>query len=135
MLRSGTSGSYGSSVFSFLRALHTILRSLCVLSHFSRFQLFVTLCTMARQAPLSVGFSRQEYWSGFSFPSPGHLPSCGIAPCLLHLQHWHAGSLPVAPPEKPVVLQGPLPIYIPADSVGGFPFFHTLSHICCSWIF
>ena len=64
MPRTGTPESYGSSVFSFLRALHTIHHSACVLSHFSCFQLFVTLCTMARQAPLSMGFSRQEYWSG-----------------------------------------------------------------------
>ena len=35
-------------------------------------------------APLSVGFSRQEYWSGVLFPSPGDLPNPGIKPCLLH---------------------------------------------------
>ena len=35
---------------------------------------FVTLCTTAHQAPLCMGFSRQEYWSGLSFPSPGDLP-------------------------------------------------------------
>ena len=42
----------------------------CTLSRFSRVQLFATLCTVARQAPLSMGFSRQEYWSGLPFPSP-----------------------------------------------------------------
>ena len=36
--------------------------------------------TVARQAPLSVGFSRQEYWSGLPFPSPGDLPNPGIKP-------------------------------------------------------
>ena len=36
--------------------------------------------TVARQAPLSVGFSRQEYWSGLPFPSPGKLPNSGIKP-------------------------------------------------------
>ena len=41
----------------------------CMLSHFSRVQLFVTLSTVAHQAPLSVGFSRQEYWSGLPWPS------------------------------------------------------------------
>ena len=40
------------------------------LSHFSRIRLSATPWTMARQAPLSIGFSRQEYWSGLSFPSP-----------------------------------------------------------------
>ena len=43
----------------------------CVLSCFSCVQLFATLGTVACQAPLSMGFSRQEYWSGLSFPSPG----------------------------------------------------------------
>ena len=36
--------------------------------------------TVARQAPLSMGFSRQEYWSGLPFPSPGDLPNLGIEP-------------------------------------------------------
>ena len=43
----------------------------CVLSHFGRVQLSATPWTMARQAPLSMGFSRQEYWRGLPFPSPG----------------------------------------------------------------
>ena len=43
----------------------------CVLSHFSHIQFFATLWTVAYQSPLSMGFSRQEYWSGFPFPSPG----------------------------------------------------------------
>ena len=42
----------------------------CVLSHFSHVQLFATLWTVAHQAPLSMGFSRQEYWNELSFPSP-----------------------------------------------------------------
>ena len=46
---------------------------------------------IARQAPLSVGFSRQEYWSGLPFPSPGDLPDPGIQPGSLALQ---ADSLP-----------------------------------------
>ena len=41
-----------------------------VLSHFSCVQLFVTLWTVAFQAPLSMGFSRQEYWNGLPFPTP-----------------------------------------------------------------
>ena len=47
---------------------------------FSHVQLFVIPWTVACQAPLSVGFSRQEYWSGLPFPSPGHLPDPGIEP-------------------------------------------------------
>ena len=41
---------------------------------------FSTPCTIAHQASLSVEFSRQEYWSGLPFPSPGHLPDSGIKP-------------------------------------------------------
>ena len=43
-------------------------------------RLFVTLWTVAHQAPPSMGFSRQEYWSGVPFPSPGDLPNSGIEP-------------------------------------------------------
>ena len=42
--------------------------------------LFVTVCTVAYQAPPSIGFSRQEYWSRLPFPSPGDLPNPGIEP-------------------------------------------------------
>ena len=50
----------------------------CVLSLFSRVRLFVTPWTVAGQASLSVGFSRQEYWSGLSCFPPGDLPDPGI---------------------------------------------------------
>ena len=46
----------------------------------SHVRLFVTPWTVARQAPLSVGFFRQENWSGLSFPSPGDLPDPGFEP-------------------------------------------------------
>ena len=53
------------------------------LSHFSRIRLFVTPWTVAHQAPLSMGCSRQKYWSGLPFPSPGDLPNPGIKPTTL----------------------------------------------------
>ena len=56
---------------------------MCVLSRFSCVQLFVTLWTVACQAPLSMGFSRQEYWSGLSCPPPRDLPDPGIEPTSL----------------------------------------------------
>ena len=46
--------------------------------------LFATPWTVVPQAPLSMGFSRQEYWSGLPFPSPGDLPDPGIEPSLLN---------------------------------------------------
>ena len=55
------------------------LWSACLLS---RVRLFATPWTVACQAPLSVGFPRQEYWSGLPFPSPGDLPDPGIKPRL-----------------------------------------------------
>ena len=64
----------------------------------SRVRLFVTLWTIARQALLSMGFSRQEYWSGLPFPSPGDLPDPGIEPRSPALR---ADALTSEPPGKP----------------------------------
>ena len=58
----------------------------------------VTPWTVAHQTPLSMGFSRQESWSGLPFPSPGDLPNLGIEPRSPELQ---ADSSPSEPPEKP----------------------------------
>ena len=54
-----------------------------VLSPFSRVRLFASLWTVAHQVPQSMGFSRQEYWSGLPFPFPGDLPNPGIKPASL----------------------------------------------------
>ena len=51
---------------------------------FSHVRLFVTPCTVAYQPPPSMGFSRQEYWSGLPFPSPGIFLTQGSNPGLLH---------------------------------------------------
>ena len=64
----------------------------------SRVQLFVTPWTVAHQSSLSMGFPRQECWSGLPFPSPGDLPDPGIKPAFSALQ---ADSLPFEPPGKP----------------------------------
>ena len=77
-----------------------IYMRVCKLSHFSCVRLFATLWTVAHQAPLSMGFSRQEYLSGLPCPPPEDLPTQGSNPHLLHLQHWQEGSLPLAPPGK-----------------------------------
>ena len=63
----------------------------------SRIRLFATL-TVARQVPLFVGFSRQEYWSELPCPLPVDLPDPGTEPGSLALQ---ADSFPSEPPEKP----------------------------------
>ena len=63
---------------------------------------FVTSRTVARQAPLFMGFSRQEYWSELPFPSPGDLPDSGIEPVSPTLQ---TVSLPSELPGKPSTSQ------------------------------
>ena len=68
----------------------------CMPSSFSHVQCCATLWTAARQAPLSPGFSRQEYWSGLPFPPPGDLPQPGIEPeSLASNLHWQVNSLPL----------------------------------------
>ena len=64
----------------------------------SRVQLFATPWTVAHQGSPSMGFSRQEYWSGLPFPSPGDLPDPGIEPRSPALQ---ADALTSEPPGKP----------------------------------
>ena len=64
-------------------------------------RLFATPWTVAYQAPLSMGFSRQEYWSGEPFPLPGDLPNPGIQPRSPALQ---ADALPPEPSGKPKLL-------------------------------
>ena len=75
-----------------------------MLSRFSRVRLFATLWTVARQAPLSMGFSRQEYWSGLPRLPPGGLPDPGteaasLSPALAVRFRFFV-FLPLAPPGK-----------------------------------
>ena len=70
----------------------------CTLSHFSCIWLYATIWTAACQAPLSLGFSRQEYWSRLRCPPPGNPPYLGIKTASLSLLNWQAGSLLPMPP-------------------------------------
>ena len=74
----------------------------CVLNCFSRVRLCATLWTAAHQAPLPMGFSRQEYWGGYHFLLQGIFLVWGSNPSLLSLLHWQVGSLPLVPPGKPL---------------------------------
>ena len=56
----------------------------------------MTLWTVAHEAPLSMGYSRQEHWSGLPYPPPGYIPNPGVKPVSLA---FPAGSLPLAPLE------------------------------------
>ena len=64
----------------------------------SHVRLFATPWTAAYQAPPSMGFSRQEYWSGLLFPSPGHLPCPGIKPVFPSLTGGFSTSEPAGKP-------------------------------------
>ena len=81
-----STGSPDSSEVRGLHNLHDFSSSpicVCMLSHFSLVQLFVTLWIIAHQASLFMGFFRQEYWSGLSCPAPGDLPNLGTEPTSL----------------------------------------------------
>ena len=69
----------------------------CVWSHFSHVELFVTLWTVVSQTLLSMGFSRQEYWSRLSCLPPGDLPNPGMELTSLMSFALLVGSLPLAP--------------------------------------
>ena len=72
--------------------------SACMLSHFSRVRLFVTPRTVARQAPLSMGFSRQGYWRRLPFPPAGDLPDPGLEPTSLTSPALAGGSFTTSAP-------------------------------------
>ena len=79
----------------------------------SHVQLFATPWTVAYQAPQSMEFSKQEYWSRLPFHSPGDLPNPGIEPKSTALQ---ADALLTEPPGKPTLLKGDLsnvPLWLP----------------------
>ena len=65
-------------------------------------QLFASTWAVARHAPLSVGFSRQGYWSGLPFPSPGHLPDPGIEPISPALEGKFFTTESSVKPRKPL---------------------------------
>ena len=83
------------SVTCFCKYKHIVLSVICSVVSDS-----VTPWSVACQAPLSMGFPRQEYWREFPFPSPGDLPDPGIEPRSPALQ---ADSLPTEPPGKPIL--------------------------------
>ena len=72
-----------------------------MLSYFNLVRLSATLRTVDCQAPLPMGFSRQEWETGLPFPPPGGLPDPRIKPMSPVTPAMEAGSLPLAPPEKP----------------------------------
>ena len=104
-----------------------------VLSLFSHVRLSVTLWTIARQAPLSMGFPRQEYWSGLPSPPAGDLPDPGIEQ-VLDRPHWQACSLPLVPPGKPRLVGPKLEQRLQAQRYN-FPDSDIVSHFMRFFLF
>ena len=96
-----------------------------VFSHFSCVRLFVTPWTVAHQAPLSMGFSRQEDWSGLAFPPPGDLPDPATEPTSPMSPALTGRFFTTEPPGKPKELikgdQLPFSFFLPI-----FPSFLSL---------
>ena len=74
----------------------------CMLKHFSRVQFFVIPWAIACQATLSMGFFRQEYWSGLPCPPPGDPLKPGNEPMSPESPALQVDSLPIEPPGKPL---------------------------------
>ena len=88
------------SLYTYFSIIYVNHACVCVLSHCSSVQLFVASWTIACQAPLSIGFSRQEHWSGLPCPSPGDLLDPVIEPVSLTSPEL-AGRLPLVPLGRP----------------------------------
>ena len=84
------------SSFAIGSNFHLVPIALRICLHAQSCPPFCDLRTRARQAPMSMGFPRQEYWSGLPFPSPEDLPIQGSNLHLLHLLHWQAEYLPLS---------------------------------------
>ena len=110
----------------------TFVINLCMLNRLSRVRLFVTSWTVACQAPLSLGFPGQEYWSGQPFLSPGDLPGPGFEPTFLMcpalvvdslpLSHWEGHDLFIVMP-----IQSRPPGVVGKDQVLLFSFYIDVS--------
>ena len=100
-LISGSSAFCKPSLYIWKLSVHILLKSVlcCALSSFSHVQLFVTPWTIAGLL-CPWGFSRQDYWSGLPFPTPGDFSTHGSNWCLLCLLCWQVGSLPLPTPGK-----------------------------------
>ena len=96
--------------------------TLLLLSRFNCIQLFATLWTIAHQAPQSMEFPRQEYWSGLPCPPPEDIHDPGMEPAsLTSLLQLQAGSLPLVSPGKPLykLYILPKPKKMDLDNKGG----------------
>ena len=104
--------SFGFGVYIKMESIHLLTEwifiscllygrhGVCILSHFSHVWFFAILWTVAHQAPLSMGFSRQEYWVNCHSHLQGIFLTPGLNLCFLCLLHWQVDSLPLELPGK-----------------------------------
>ena len=113
-----------------------------MLSRLSHVQLFATPCTVARQASLSMGFSKQEYWSGLPFPLLGDLPDSGIESVSLRSLALAGGYFTTCttwedPFEMCVCKSQPFPVFLQAGKkelpykIRGIPMFNCTAALSC----
>ena len=125
--------SFFVNYLGFFFRFFSIMKVKVKVKSLSRVQLFATPWTVAYQASLSIGFSRQQCWSGLPFPSPGDLPDPGLEPGSPTLQ---ADTLPSESPGKPVLYNKTLlfihPIYTTLPLlIPNSQFFPFLPHFPC----
>ena len=101
----------------------------CVLSHFSHIRLFLTLWTVTCQGPLSVGFSRQEHWSGVPFPLSGDLPNTRIKPTSLTASALQVDSLPLSHWGSPLPVCSISKCDTASETCGFLCFYGSLMHL------
>ena len=101
---------------SFILEINPLSGNACLLSCFSHVRLFANPWTVASQAPLLMGFSQQEYWSGLLCPLPGYLPDLEIEP-----------TFPALPPEKPPYQSMICKHFIPCCRLS----FHLVNCVLC----
>ena len=97
-----------AEIHRYINILRKSMYIYVIVQSLSRLWLFEIPSTVARQAPLSMGFSRQEYCSGLPCPPPGIFPNQGLNSGLLS-PPWQVGSLPLAPPGSPMTGNGTSP--------------------------
>ena len=104
-----------------------------MLSRFNHVWFFVTPRNVAHQAPLPMGFSRQEYWSGLPYPPPGDPPNLGIEPMSLMFSALAAGSLQLVQPGKPILYTRTLFLSILYIEAGFFTYRYIKVIYKCRW--
>ena len=93
-------------------------QGLCVFSRFTCVQLFATPRTVARQTPLSIAFSKQEYWTGLPFSPPGIFPTQGLIELTFPVSPaLQAESIPTEPPLLKPLPHPPTPMNPPSVSL------------------